>query len=135
MKYSDGAPEWATLTDGKPHIAEGAVWSDAYFTSQAVHAAFDNFYANKPGPGGVGLQDRYAQAWRFLAEHYANNATVIGYDLMNEPFAGKSGSAGHIDALGKACRGVRRRGRFDGLGRNRDYVPVEFTRGSREHPQ
>ncbi|MFA5056737.1 MAG: cellulase family glycosylhydrolase [Opitutaceae bacterium] len=88
MKYSDGAPEWATLTDGKPHVADGKVWSDAYLTSQAVQTAFDNFYANKPGPGGVGLQDRYAQAWKFLAQHYADNPTVIGYDLMNEPFAG-----------------------------------------------
>ncbi|MDD2762839.1 MAG: cellulase family glycosylhydrolase [Opitutaceae bacterium] len=88
MKYSDGAPEWATLTDGKPHVADGKVWSDAYLTSEAVQTAFDNFYANKPGPGGVGLQDRYAQAWKFLAKHFADDPTVIGYDLMNEPFAG-----------------------------------------------
>lgn len=88
MKYSDGAPEWATLTDGKPHTTMGSVWSDAYFTSPAVQRAFDNFYANKPGPGGIGLQDRYAGAWKFLAEHFANHPTVIGYDLMNEPFAG-----------------------------------------------
>lgn len=88
MKYGDGAPEWATLTDGKPHTTQGDVWSDAYFTSPAVQTALDNFYANKPGPGGIGLQDRYAGAWKFLAKHFANNSTVIGYDLMNEPFAG-----------------------------------------------
>lgn len=87
-RFSDGAPQWATLTDGQPHVAGGAVWSDAYLTSPAVQRALDNFYANRPGPGGVGLQDRYAQAWRHLAEHYARNPTVIGYDLMNEPFAG-----------------------------------------------
>lgn len=88
MKYSDGAPEWATLTDGKPHIADGKVWSDAYVTSPAVQTAMDNFYANKEGPGGVGLQDRYAGAWRFIASHFADEPAVIGYDLMNEPFAG-----------------------------------------------
>src|SRR5208283_3644550 len=70
------------------HIAEGDVWSDAYLTSPAVQAAMDNFYANRQGPGGVGLQDRYARAWRRVAEHFAGNPTVIGYDLMNEPFAG-----------------------------------------------
>ena len=88
MRFSDGAPEWATLTDGRPHIAQGPVWSDAYLTSPAVQTALDNFYDNKPGPGGVGLQDRYARAWRHIAEHFAGNPTVIGYDLMNEPFAG-----------------------------------------------
>jgi endoglycosylceramidase len=88
MRFGDGAPEWATLTDGRVHVAGGAVWSDAYLTSPAVQAAMDNFYANRPGPGGVGLQDRYARAWRRLAEHFAGNPTVIGYDLMNEPFAG-----------------------------------------------
>ncbi|MBI2516329.1 MAG: cellulase family glycosylhydrolase [Opitutae bacterium] len=88
MKYSDGAPEWATLTDGRPHIADGKVWSDAYVTSPAVQTSMDNFYANKEGPGGVGLQDRYAGAWRFIARHFADEPTVVGYDLMNEPFAG-----------------------------------------------
>lgn len=102
MKFSDGAPEWATLTDGKPHIAPGKVWSDAYFTSPAVQTAFDNFYANKPGPGGVGLQDRYAGAWKFLAEHFANNPTVIGYDLMNEPFAGSLMPKGLLQIAGNA---------------------------------
>jgi len=88
MKYSDGAPDWATLTDGHPHIADGKVWSDAYVTSPAVQMALDNFYANKEGPGGVGLQDRYAGAWRFIAAHFADEPAVVGYDLMNEPFAG-----------------------------------------------
>ena len=88
MKYSDGAPEWATLTDGKPHVAAGAVWSDAYFESQAVQTAFDNFWANKPAPDGVGIQDHYAEAWCRVAARFANEEAVIGYDLMNEPFVG-----------------------------------------------
>lgn len=88
MKYSDGAPEWATLTDGKPHLADGKVWSDAYVTSPAVQTAMDNFYANRPGPGGVGLQDHFAGAWREIARAFADDPTVVGYDLMNEPFAG-----------------------------------------------
>lgn len=94
MKYSDGAPEWATLTDGQPHVTTGGSWGDAYYTSPAVQTAFDNFYANKPGPDGVGLQEHYAGAWRFIAEHFANNPAVIGYDLMNEPAAGSLAQQG-----------------------------------------
>jgi len=84
----DGAPEWATLDDGKPRGPAGAVWSDAYFTSPMIHAAFDNFWANKPGPDDIGIQDRYALAWQHLAKRYANEPAVVGYDLMNEPFIG-----------------------------------------------
>ncbi len=87
MKYSDGAPAWATLDEGKPH-ATGAIWSDAYLMSPAVQTAFDNFWANKPAADGKGLQDHYAAMWRHLAQRYANRTGVIGYDLMNEPFPG-----------------------------------------------
>ncbi len=107
MKFSDGAPEWATLTDGKPHVAPGAVWSDAYFSSLAVQAAFDNFYANKPGPDGVGLQDHYARAWRYVAERFATNTTVIGYDLMNEPFAGSLVPLGMLLVVRKLAEETR----------------------------
>lgn len=85
--FSDGAPAWATLTDGAPHVT-GGIWSDAYFTSPAVQAALDHFWENSPAPDGVGLQDHYARAWGILAQRYAQNPVVIGYDLMNEPFPG-----------------------------------------------
>jgi len=86
--YSDGAPEWSTLTGGAPHVDLGGVWSDAYFTSPAVQAALDNFWANAPAPDGVGIQDHYANMWAMLAARYAGEPTVIGYDVMNEPFPG-----------------------------------------------
>jgi endoglycosylceramidase len=87
VKYSDGAPEWATLDEGKEHIT-GAVWSDAYLISPAVQTSWDNFWANKPVADGVGVQDRYAKAWQHVVKRYADNPTVIGVDIMNEPFAG-----------------------------------------------
>lgn len=87
--YGNGAPEWATLHEGKPHVT-GDVWSDAYMLSGAVQTALDNFWANSPAPDGIGLQDHYAQLWKHIAQRYANNPTVIGYDLMNEPFPGSS---------------------------------------------
>lgn len=88
-KFSDGAPEWATLDEGKPHYT-GAVWSDSYLISPAVQTAFDNFWKNTPAPDGIGLQDHYANLWKHIAKRYANNTTIIGYDIMNEPFLGSS---------------------------------------------
>lgn len=88
-RFSDGAPDWATLDEGKEHIT-GAVWSDSYLISPAVQTAFDNFWNNTPASDGVGLQDHYANLWKYIAKRYADNTTVIGYDLMNEPFMGSS---------------------------------------------
>ena len=87
--FADGAPQWATLTEGKPHKI-GAIWSDSYLLSEAVQTAFDNFWANTPASDGIGLQDHYAKMWQHVAKRYANNPTIIGYDLMNEPFPGTS---------------------------------------------
>ncbi|MDQ1255958.1 MAG: hypothetical protein QG656_553, partial [Candidatus Hydrogenedentes bacterium] len=86
---ADGAPAWATLDDDKPH-ATGVVWSDAYYLSQQVQRAFDNFWANKPGPDGVGIQDRFALAWQHVAQRYANEPAVVGFDILNEPSSGSA---------------------------------------------
>jgi len=95
-KYSDGAPEWATLTDDQPHLSEGgAVWDDAYLTSPAIQRAFDNFWANKPCSDGVGVQDHFAAAWKKIAERYRDEPAVIGYDLYNEPNIG----SGNLEAM------------------------------------
>lgn len=91
-QFADGAPDWATLTDGLPHV-EGGVWSDAYLGSPAVSRAFDHFWKNDPAPDGIGLQDHYAQMWRHVAEFYRDYKNVIGYDLMNEPYPGSAGQA------------------------------------------
>ena len=76
--YSDG-PRWATLHEGMPHKM-GVIWRAADMLSQAVQTSFDNFWANKPAPDGIGLQDHYAQMWQHIAKRYANNPAVIGYD-------------------------------------------------------
>lgn len=89
VKYSDGAPEWATFDEGKDHTT-GAIWSDAYMMSEAVQTSFDNFWLNKPASDGIGIQDHYTALWKHIAKRYANNTSVIGYDIMNEPFPGSS---------------------------------------------
>lgn len=98
VKYSDGAPEWATLDEGKPHL-KGNVWSDSYLISPAVHAAFDNFWANAPAPDGIGIQDHYIAVWKHVAERFQDNPTIIGYDIMNEPFEGSAILAGQLQLL------------------------------------
>ena len=87
VDFSDGAPSWATLTDGKSH-ATGEVWSEAYLISPAVQTAFDNFWKNVPAPDGIGIQDHYLNLWKMLAERYKDHTKVIGFDVMNEPFMG-----------------------------------------------
>lgn len=85
--YSDGAPEWATLTDGKPHV-QGDLWSDAYLFSEAVKTAFDHFWDNKEIDKGMGVQDYYIQTWSHVVKRFKEHPALIGYDFLNEPFPG-----------------------------------------------
>lgn len=91
-KYGDGAPEWATITDGQPHL-EGEMWSDAYLQSGAVMRALDNFWSNVPACDGIGLQDHYAKMWLHVAEYFKDYDNIIGYDIMNEPAIGSLSQA------------------------------------------
>jgi endoglycosylceramidase len=83
----EGAPTWAVRDDGLPAQPRLGFPSN-YFGMVALWRAFDHFWANTPGPGGVGLQDRYGAAWRHVAEFFADTRGVMGFDLMNEPFPG-----------------------------------------------
>ena len=107
VKFSDGAPLWATLDEGKVHT-KGRVWSDSYVSSEAVQTAFDHFWANSPVSDGVGLQDHYARVWQAVATRFAAEPAVVGYDLMNEPAPGvdyaraqQAGTMALAQALGK----------------------------------
>jgi endoglycosylceramidase len=83
----EGWPDWAVLDDGMP--AEPLTgFPGSYVTSPGLNRAFDNFWANATGPGGVGLVDRYAAAWRHVAARFKRRPQVMGYDLLNEPWPG-----------------------------------------------
>lgn len=83
----EGWPGWAVLDDGLP--AEPTVgFPGTYLSSPGLNRAFDNFWANAAGPGGVGLQDRYAAAWKRVAREFRRDDAVLGYDVMNEPWPG-----------------------------------------------
>lgn len=88
VRYSDGAPEWATITDGLPEPEKGHIWSEAYLSSQAVQRAFDHFWANDAASDGIGLQDHMAGCWRHIAQRFGERPEVLGYDFLNEPFPG-----------------------------------------------
>lgn len=88
----DGAPFWATLTDGCKVHPTRFVWAEDYFWGKGCHHAFDHFWANTPVQG-VGLQDRFASCWAHIAERLADKPAVIGFDVFNEPFPGTKGGA------------------------------------------
>lgn len=83
----NGFPEWAALDDGQPRTPKLGFPLN-YYRMPALQRAFDNFWANAPGPGGVGIQDRYAAAWQQVAQRVRDLPGLIGYDLMNEPWPG-----------------------------------------------
>ena len=83
----EGLPEWMLEDDQIPPQPQ-AGFPGTYFTMPALERAFDNFWANAPGPRGIGLQDEYAAAWRHVAERFRDDPAVLGYDLFNEPWPG-----------------------------------------------
>ncbi|MCB9477710.1 MAG: cellulase family glycosylhydrolase [Deltaproteobacteria bacterium] len=86
-EHSDGAPEWATITDDKPFIDFASLlggWAFNYI-SPDVMRAFDNFWDYETHPE---LQDHYAAMWVHVAERFADHPAVIGFNFMNEPWQG-----------------------------------------------
>jgi len=83
----EGFPDWAVQDDGLPAEPKTG-FPGNYPAMPALNRAFDHFWANDRGPGGVGLQDRYAAAWRHVAARFRDQPGLMGYDLMNEPWPG-----------------------------------------------
>lgn len=90
LTNGDGAPTWATLTDGYSSGPTKFVWAEGYFWDRACHRAFDNFWNNTP-IDGLGIQDRFAMCWQYIVKRFAGRKCVIGYDILNEPFPGTDG--------------------------------------------
>jgi endoglycosylceramidase len=83
----EGWPDWAVYDDGFPTEPTPG-FGPTYFVSPGLNQTFTNFWLNRAGPGGIGLQDRYAAAWRRVALAFARRPYVMGYDLINEPWPG-----------------------------------------------
>jgi endoglycosylceramidase len=82
----EGAPDWAVQDGGLPNPRFG--FPNNYIGNPALEHALDAFWNNAPGPGGVGLQDRFAAAWVHIARRFRATPSVLGYELFNEPFPG-----------------------------------------------
>jgi hypothetical protein len=88
-----GMPSWLYPQPGRPTITQAKL----------------DFYANRDG-----VQQGFLDAWRFVAERYASNPMVVGFDMMNEPYTDGEfpPSELHLGALyrrvGAAIRSVNR---------------------------
>jgi len=83
----EGAPDWAVQDDGLPPVPKTG-FPGNYLEMPALEQAYDHFWDNSPGPGGIGLEDRYAAAWRHVAVRFRGDRSVLGYELFNEPWPG-----------------------------------------------
>ena len=78
----EGAPPWAVCTDGLRIVRPPGRWSRTYSTS-TLDIAEAHFWTNDV----VGnLQGDYLEAWRAVAQYFAKNPWVVGYDMINEPY-------------------------------------------------
>ncbi len=87
-KYNgNGLPDWMAIDDGLPNPPD-AVFPLYYVQNPAMQRAFESFWQNRSIPGGIGVQDYYAQGVAAVAARFGGDPWVIGYDLMNEPWPG-----------------------------------------------
>ncbi len=73
----DGAPEWATITDGATTCRPEGSRREA---APAVEQAFANFHADTDGIAG-----QLTKVWAHIARRFADTPGIAGYNLLNEP--------------------------------------------------
>lgn len=88
----DGAPEWATLTDGQSTCRA----ADTRELSPAVAQAFQSFYLDREG-----IQSELVATWGRIARAFAGDERVAGFDLFNEPHPGYLIGPDQSAALGR----------------------------------
>ncbi|MDP1793752.1 MAG: cellulase family glycosylhydrolase [Acidimicrobiales bacterium] len=103
----DGAPKWATSLVGTVATCTARIRE----VSMAAQLSFERFYTNAGG-----LQDHLLNVWRAVAQRFAGESAVAGYDLLNEPNPGMTPGVNDYGALGlfyrraiKAIRSVDKR--------------------------
>mmetsp|Transcript_41352 Transcript_41352/g.48021 ORF Transcript_41352/g.48021 Transcript_41352/m.48021 type:complete len:499 (-) Transcript_41352:134-1630(-) len=82
---SPNGPAYTVNDEGIPLNSEclSKPWSEYYFT-KAAGTAFQNLYDNQ-----FGLRDSWAAFWKKVATSMSDlGNSVLGYELMNEPWAG-----------------------------------------------
>lgn len=82
-----GFPAWAAFPDEYP-VQPNPGFPLVYFTSPAQNQTWANFWRDHPASDGVGVQEHYAAMWAHVAQRFADQPYVLGYDLINEPWPG-----------------------------------------------
>lgn len=77
-------PAWADFSHRLP-IGDHTM-PELYYLEPGVVRGWDTFW-NTTG-ANHGSTDFYVQAWRAVAQRFAESDAVVAYDLMNEPFGG-----------------------------------------------
>src|SRR5262249_44774670 len=85
MFGGEGFPAGAVNTGGLAPASPPYPFPGEYNSDPAEKAAWDNLYQDKPGPGGIGIQERLAAAEAYVASQFASDPWVLGYDVINEP--------------------------------------------------
>lgn len=83
-KYGErgnGFPDWAAIDYGVPML--GDLGFPGNYFQPPVSLAFDNLWLNTDG-----ILDAYAAQLSFVASQFTDYDYLLGYDLMNEPWAG-----------------------------------------------
>ncbi len=76
----NGAPLWAVWDDNISYKSVEPWWFN--YIQPAVIRAFKNFWTEEY------LQNHFKDAWTNVADRFSNSSTVIGYEILNEPFFG-----------------------------------------------
>ncbi|EGD73240.1 hypothetical protein PTSG_04956 [Salpingoeca rosetta] len=86
----DGIPLWVANRSVArrpfPWPMQGGCSSRPWAANELTEAcgqAYDDLYHNVRG-----MRDAFIKFWSFSADYFKNNSNIIGYELINEPFAG-----------------------------------------------
>ncbi len=80
----DGFPTW-TLEDPGPSRHDCGDWFTGYLGDEEVEAAFDDLWSDARG-----ARTGMSEMWARMAAHQADRPGVIGFEVLNEPFAGSA---------------------------------------------
>jgi endoglycosylceramidase len=83
---NDGFPAWLTITHGAVNTKTS--FPLYYVTDPAIGAAFQSLWDNDRVSTGQRIQSVLQEGYKAVAEKFANDPWVLGYEILNEPWPG-----------------------------------------------